>query len=412
MSSGNNQGEPAFTLLMMIALLVGLGWLIWHVSHDFWMTYFFRWVRFGELWPLHIVTGNYGACLDWLRGAQVNQAPPAIVPLTESCFGSRYLGGLSSNVAQQYYVLSMPPLMALGAEAMRFYRWPIAIACALIGYYMMFMSPHNKFGTKHTLESLIKTQAKMWPVIAPMITFNPTKFGRILGDMIPDKLPLFAEALSPEEWLSWCRIGLTNGLPDRDAARRAFIRQLGPRWNGMGGLPIHIRGLMAAFALKGAQKRDRCDEFLGKLALAWTVEKGFRPSSELISEINQILSDPELGGKIVPIADRFAYRVTAILGVLKWARANGGVLAPAQFIWVRGEDRPLWYPLNNLGRRSFHSEGAGAMAHFMEEDAARKPLPIPRVDTAIVTLNTYLHDPDKKSIPLPPREGDAKKANS
>jgi intracellular multiplication protein IcmP len=410
MSSGNNQGEPAFTLLMMVALVVGLCWLVWHNSHDFWMTYFFRWLRYAELWPLHLATGHYGACLDWLRQAQLNQAQSSIVPLTETCFGPRYLASMPLNVTQQYYILSMPPLIALGDEAMRFYRWPVIIACVLIALYITFMSPRSKFGTKHTLESLIKTQAKMWPVIAPIINFNPTKTGRILGDMIPDKLPMFAEALSPEEWLSWCQIGLTNGIPDRDAVRRAFIRQLGPRWNGLNSLPVHIRGLMAAFALKGSQKRDRSDEFLGKLALAWSPEKGFRPSSELTTEINQILSDAELGGKIVPIADRYAYRVTAILGVLKWARANGGVLAPAQFIWMRGEDRALWYPLNNLGRRSFHSEGAGAMAHFMEEDAARKPLPIPRVDTAIVTLNTYLHDPDKKPIPLPPREGDAKKA--
>ena len=94
-----------------------------------------------------------------------------------------------------------------------------------------------------------------------------------------------------------------------------------------------------------------------------------------------------------------------MLGVLRWARAQGGVLAPAQFLWLRAEDRALWYPLNNLGRRAFHSEGAGAMAHFMAEEAAKKPLPIPRVDTAIVTLNTYLHDPEKRPIPIPPREG-------
>ena len=48
------------------------------------------------------------------------------------------------------------------------------------------------------------------------------------------------------------------------------------------------------------------------------------------------------------------------------------------------------------------------MAHFMAEQAAQKPLPIPRVETAIVTLNTYLHDPDKKPTTIPPRAGEAK----
>ena len=79
-----------------------------------------------------------------------------------------------------------------------------------------------------------------------------------------------------------------------------------------------------------------------------------------------------------------------MVGVLRWGRYIGGLLAPAAFIWLRGEDRALWYPLNNLGRRSYHSEAAGAMAHFMAELAAKKPLPIPRVETALITINQYL----------------------
>jgi intracellular multiplication protein IcmP len=85
----------------------------------------------------------------------------------------------------------------------------------------------------------------------------------------------------------------------------------------------------------------------------------------------------------------------------------GGVLAPAQFLWLRAEDRNLWYPLNNLGRRSFHAEGAGAMAHYLAEQAADKPLPIPRIDTAIVTLNQYLA---ANAVSIPPREGGSGKA--
>ena len=50
------------------------------------------------------------------------------------------------------------------------------------------------------------------------------------------------------------------------------------------------------------------------------------------------------------------------------------------------------------------------MAHYMAEQAAKKPLPIPRIDTAIVTLNQFLSDSEKRSIPIPPREGDKAKA--
>jgi intracellular multiplication protein IcmP len=327
--------------------------------------------------------------------------------LTNSCFGQSYLAQQGDQAAN-YYTMTMTSLNMLGAVAAGYYRWPMILVLAAVGCHILLFSPNNKFLTKHTLETLIQTQAKMWPIISPITKFNPSKTGRIMGEMVPDKLPMFAEALSPEEWVSWHRIPVVNGIPDRDAARRAFVKQLGPRWNGLDTLPLHMRALFAAFALRGTQKREESEDLLGRLALAWSPEKGFRPDGNLVAEINKIIKDPELGGKAAPVADQYAWRTTALLGVLKWARAMGGVLAPAQFLWVRAEDRSLWYPLNNLGRRSFHSEGAGAMAHFMAEEAAKKPLPIPRIDTAYVTLNAYLSDGDKKSIPIPPRENPAK----
>jgi intracellular multiplication protein IcmP len=79
----------------------------------------------------------------------------------------------------------------------------------------------------------------------------------------------------------------------------------------------------------------------------------------------------------------------------------GGVLAAAQFLWLRGVDRDLWYSLNNLGRRSFHSEGAGALAHYMAEDIAGKAVPGARLETAIGALNQYLAANQPK---IPPRE--------
>jgi len=185
--------------------------------------------------------------------------------------------------------------------------------------------------------------------------------------------------------------------------------QLGPRWNGIEGQPPHIQALYAAFALKGVQKREESDDLLGRLSLCWSPKGSFQMTPETASEVAKLIRDPEVGGKAADAAMQHAYRTTAMLNVLRWARTMGGVLAPAQFLWLRGTDRPLWYALNNLGRRSFHTEGAGALAHFMAEQNAKKPLPIPRIDTAIVTLNQYLAESGQ---PIPPREGDNAKAES
>ncbi len=403
-----NQGEPGVILLMIFILVMVLLWVFWQITGDFWLDYFLRWVRFGELWVLNLFSHRYDACLDWLRVASVEAAAPTtqVVGLTNACFSSAYLNQVPGDKVLDYYRVSTVSLGTLGAEAMHFYRWPIIAFLVWLGGRILFLSPYTKYMTKFSLEALIAAQAKIWPVISPIVKFNPSKSGRIPGAPIPDKLPLFAEALSPEEWISWCRISLTNGIPDKDAVRRAFIHQLGPRWRGMSSTPVHIRALLAAFALKGVQRREESEALLARLALCWSPEKGFRPTKEVNAEIEKILADPAVGKKIVPILDQYAWRTTAILGALQWARSNGGVLAPAQFLWLRAEDRALWYPLNNLGRRAFHTEGAGAMAHFMAELSAKKPLPIPRVDTAVVTLNTYLHDPEKRTIPIPPHEGE------
>ena len=276
------------------------------------------------------------------------------------------------------------------------------------GINMIYFSPRTQFKTTHSLETFIKAQAKMWPVINPILNFNPAKASaRRPGQVVPDKLPLFAEALSPEEWIAWHRIEVVKGIPDREATRRAFVQQLGPRWKGVENLPLYIQALVAAFALKGAQKREESEALLGKFSLCWSQGGGLQLTSEVIAEIKKILRDKSLMDEVRTIGDQHAFRTTAILGILKWARMNGGVLAPAHFLWLRGVDRNLWYPLNNLGRRSFHSEGAGAMAHFMAEVAAKKPLVIPRIDTAIVTLNQYLV---AQGQPIPPREGNGVKA--
>src|SRR5262249_47783627 len=145
------------------------------------------------------------------------------------------------------------------------------------------------------------------------------------------------------------------------------------------------RCLMAAFALKGAQKRKDGDALLGRIALCWNHKNDFTPTAELMSEVDKILADDKLGDPAAKVAARYAYRTTALIGTLKWARERGGVCAPASFIWLRAHDRALWYPLNNLGRRTYHAEAAGAMAHYMAEKQAGKPLPVPRLETAVLT---------------------------
>lgn len=419
MSNTQNNDEPAFALILVICVIALAGFAIWYFYKGP-ILEVLRWIRFGELWVLNLFTHQYDSCLQWLTHVRFeDKAPsPQIVVWTNACFGVEFLSRLSAQgqdastlagstsfsgaTPQDFYSLTGTSISTIGDEAARYYRWPIVVFLVSVGYYALFISPRGKFRTAFNLESFIKTQRIMWPVIAPIVNFNPIEHSeRVPGDEMPDVIPPMAEAFSPEEWISWHRIKVTNGIPEREATRRAFLLQLGPRWNGYEGLPIYIQGLLAAFALKGAQKRDQSDNLLGKLAPCWSLKGGLSVPSELASEIKKTLKDPKIGGKALEVGNRYAYRTTALLGILRWARTQGGVLAPAQFLWLRVVDRPLWYALNNLGRHAFLTEGAGAMAHFMAEDSAKKPLVIPRIDTAIVTLNKYVSETNPT---IPPRE--------
>lgn len=406
MSGGKGGEDPTWHLVLVFILFFAIGWVIWHFF-KVQILELARYVRIIELWPIGLFNHRASACAKWLWSAQIGIAMPSQLAIESAgaCFGARELSSMPSQEALQYYNIT-PTSMGLITKLTSMYtRWLVIAICGGVGIHAMYFTKRNKFKNRYNLEGFIKAQSVMWPVIAPIVNFNPTKHSaRAPGQLVPDKLPLFAESMSPEEWLSFHRIPVTNGIPDREMVRRAFLLQLGHRWQGLDSLAPHMLGLFAAFSLRGVQKREECEDLLGRLAKCWTPEHGLNMDAKLAAEVKAIANNPEIGGKGLEMANKHAYRTTALLGVLRWARFMGGVLAPAQFLWLRGEDRNLWYPLNNLGRRSFHSEGSGAMAHFMAEQAAQKPLIMPRIDTAIIAMNQYLADTNPT---IPPRENGA-----
>lgn len=390
MSQSND--DPVWLLVLMFAVLAGACWLIW-VLFEPQFLFALRYIRMVEIWPLTFFSEPANACFHWLRIAPIGETIPSgsVIEASAGCFGADFLRNLSFDESKEYYRLSASSIGEIARLTGSYFKWVVMAFCGYFIHHMMFVTERTKFRQKMDLEKFIEVQAQMWPTLKPMVAFNPAKHSaRILGSKMPKKMPVFGESMAPEEWLAVNKIPIEGSIPNKERTRRAFMTQLGPRWKGFDDLPPHVLLLLAAFALKGAQKRDESDEFLGRIATHWSYKGGFRPTRALLNEAKKYLKDPKIGGLALAEANKHAFRATAFLGVLKWARFMGGVLASAQFLWLRGVDRSLWYAGNNLGRRSFHTEGAGAMAHYMAEEAAQKALPIPRLDTAIITMNQYL----------------------
>lgn len=370
MAAGKSgDAEQAFLLLLLLGL--GFGSLGWFIGRDV-ILEGLRWLRVGEMALIAPLAYLFGQGADWNEGWRWLLDSPA-----------------SASGAARENMFSV--IEVTGTYVGLTLRWPMAAFFLVVAWWYYKFNPFAKFRQKHNLASLMKVQAISWPVITPVIKINPIEISaRIPGEEVPSRLPLFAESLTPEEWIAWARIPMSKSGPDREALRQAFSAQLGPVWAGPENQPAYVRALFAAFALKGAQKRKESDVMLGEISKCWDPKAGLRLTSKLTAQVNEIIADPKIGGVAKKKAEQHAFRATALMGLLAYARHRGGVLAPAQFLWLRGQDRALWYPLNNTGRRTWHAEAAGAGAHYMAELQAKRGLSLPRVDTAIMTIVTNL----------------------
>lgn len=366
---------------IVAGLLFGMAWMIWHFFHAQ-LTDALRWIRIGEMW-IATFLGQQGYAVsvpgigvqelktwrDWLPQARVSDIGyPEIRVMT-------YVGVL--------------PLRNVF----------IGLLVVMAGW-LVFFGPGGGYRRRMGLEGLMKEQARSFPAIAPFIKFNPSNMPyRVIGGAVPAKLPIFAEALSPEEWIAFHEIGVQNNQIDLNRSWQALALQLGRRWQGPFKLSPHAQGLYAAFALRHIRKRKESEALLDQMSLAWTPEKGLRLPFKIRMQIYKILKDPKIGGALQKYADQHAYETTALLRCLTRARQEGGVLAPASFLWLRGQDRTLWYPLNNLGRRSYHAEAVGALVHYTNEMIAGQKIPTPRFEEVIKGIEDMLRKPGSKPIP-------------
>lgn len=345
---------------------------------------FVRWIRYAEMWLISLfVSDSYLVTLP--TGVQVNLED--------------WMEAIKKIPKDK---IDLELLVAMTAVALIPFKWPFIIIIGIIGLWAYTKGPGTQYITVFNLNGFITHQAKAFKIISPFVKFNPSNQPpRAPGSPVPAELPLFAEALGPEEWLSYNEIPVPNGKLDQNAVFNAFAKQLGPRWRGVKGLKPHQQVLMAAFCLKAARKRGEADEMLGRLASCWSHDKGLQLGREpnLLRQARRILKNKEISHETLKKCNQHAWRTTALLRGLLTARENGGVLAPSQFVWLRAYDRDLWYPLNNLGRQSCHMEAIGAMAHFRIERRAHRPIPRPKVQEAVQSITEYMDSLDARPIP-------------
>lgn len=367
---GNASEDETVGGALILGIFVVAAWVIWYFYQDVIMDGI-RWMRVWELRFLGLFVENYSAWADDL----------AAIPRAN---------------------LDMGLIMQASDLVMRYLKWPIFGALLFAAGWAAFFSKPARFKTVHSMQTLITAQAKAWPYISPLIKFHPAETSsRSMGDMIPAALAPMAEALTPEEWIAHNGITIHDGEIDMETAAAAFARQLGRRWRGFEKLPFFAQGLAAAFCLLGNQQRKQSEDILQMLAQNYDIGQGLKITFKLEKAVKATFANRKVMEEAEKLARGHAFEITVLLRLLHWARKEGGVLAPAEFVWLKAERRSMWYPLNNLGRQTFHSEASGVMSHFITEMNVGRPLIRPQVDIALAALKEYV---EERNPSIPPAE--------
>ena len=102
--------------------------------------------------------------------------------------------------------------------------------------------------------------------------------------------------------------------------------------------------------------------------------------------------------KVQAILKQHRFVLTMMASMLVAARQDG-VLAAADFLWLKVVDRRLWFMLNTMGRKTPFPEVAGAFAHWQTELQFGSPIRIPMVEEAVnglaLAMTEIIYTPDE-----------------
>jgi len=275
-------------------------------------------------------------------------------------------------------------LVKLSTVVGDYIRYPLTAIMLGAAALLHFGSASTKLRHVYDNKSLRLAEQDNWPQIKP-----------ILGvDLIKQKLDEgpWAISLSPMRFCKKHNLldveekhGKYTAILRRGAAYRLLSLQLGPKWYGAENLPPYLKALFAVFAAKINGDKKSADNLLDQIAIS---SKGKEFNFAGVEELMHKYLNSK---KVVNIVSLHGYVTTVLASMLVGAR-SAGVLATAEFLWLKPIDRRMWYMLNSVGRQTAVAEISGAFAHWLAEKKLGLPLMAPMVEEAVHGLELALAD--------------------
>jgi hypothetical protein len=434
-SAPNSEQDQNRMILVLIVLFVLIIWLFYALSEE--MKAFGAVVSYIHMYPFAMIAEHLPIVKkipllgDWL-----------FMP-AEKMKGFLDRGNFAyMDGNQTYYVLTAGGRCALPLYA------PFLIFAGIKGQQFR---PDRVYRTPYSLEKMIWTQSEHWltsrgvrhvnPLRLPEVStsailkksteienkrskdFNSADCGELIP-IVPQKVSAspWHRAMRPEEWLvatGMCRdhdhmveaAKKDWKYPDQKLEARqkwenlsieslseVLAGQLRRPWTKFEDLrPSHqaICAVMASFYDYNVDGGNKILNELGAIqdsvkSTAGAMDAAIVAEEAVYKKIMSILTGKP-GQQLKKEADKHAWLETAFPAMLAISRKDRGVLPAAAFLWIKFEDRPLWYILDNVGSEAVMIESAGAMAHWKAEKQIGKPIRRPAVyQAARALLEDYL----------------------
>lgn len=272
------------------------------------------------------------------------------------------------------------------------YITPIWGALAI---YIVKSGVISSYDEKYSMESFRRKEVVNWPSVATVTGTTLLKNHIDKGD--------FSMSLQPMEFAKKHKlldISVSAGRPvakvNHAAAHQLFVTQMGPRWEGsLQNFPPYVIALFAIFAAKANHDTKGAAGLMRQIA-----ESSYCLNKNLNFSGSYLLLGKHIRAKKVSRAvGAHAYLLPAMASMLEAAR-DDGVIATAEFLWLKTLDRRLWFMLNSVGRQVAFTEVAGPFGHWKVEKRLRRPLKTPMLDEAITALEAgvaeIIYKPDSE----------------
>ncbi len=390
-SQNQEQGSDknAYYIIWLLILVFIVGAIVWYLFQVE-LKLFFIYVRIYEITAIHFFFGLIPSDFPWIG---------------ETCDQLYNQVGVDLAAARQLTPenVNMEIAGVLSEAAGQYLRYPIGILLFCLGILVFRFNVHLRLRKKFNMHTLSLQERVNWPQIKIVteldlvnedldsgpwaMAMSPVQFARknrlVTVEMAAASQSPFSKIQAPEFVVT----------VDKVRAERAFSVQLGRTWHGCEAMLPYRRAIFAIFAARGTRDTKAANALVVQLATsAANGQVDCKGADELWKKhIKE--------KRVQEICAAHAYEFTVFISLLQFAREDG-VVPSSDFLWIKPLDRRLWYVINNVGRQTPCVEVAGIFSHWYYEMALKRPLSVPRVDSAVhalqIALTEVIYIPDEK----------------